>query len=221
MTRDIFDSITFIVDKHSCSLRFQEISNPGADVRENRTKRTTLTVMLDLIQCLYKFNQGCPFCSSLMRDHPLYEVVFEVDGRRASDWGEKEPSRFDYKSIRQIVKETIATLNNWCKLHPDSFVYFWDTDFSARLFQIYRRIGFICDGRLENYVTYIDAHGVRSVFDGMLNSLPEECWQCTDLWRFVGSRYYKGDRETPVDIFKALLSEIELKQRSGAREMWN
>lgn len=82
MTRDIFDSITFIVAQHSCSLRFQEISNPGADVRENRTKRTTLTVMLDLIQCLYKFNQGCPFCSSLMRDHPLYEVVFEVDGRR-------------------------------------------------------------------------------------------------------------------------------------------
>ena len=87
--------------------------------------------------------------------------------------------------------------------------YFWDLDFSGRFFKLYHRAGFVCDGRLEHYVTYIDAQAQRTVFDGMLNSLPEECWQRTDLWRFVGSRYYKGDRETPVDFLIALLSEIE------------
>ena len=86
--------------------------------------------------------------------------------------------------------------------------YFWDLDFSVRFFKLYHRANFVCDGR-ENYVTYIDAQGQRTVFDGMLNSLPEECWQRTELSRFVGSRYYKGDRETPVDFLIALLSEIE------------
>lgn len=154
-------------------------------------------------------------------ERPLCEVVFSVDGRRASDWIETEPTRFNYKSIRQIAKETIAKLNNWCKLHPNSFLYFCDYDFSVKFYKIYRLVGFVCDGRLEQYVTYIDARCQRTVFDGMLNFLPEECWQRTDLWRFIRGRYSKGDRETPVDTLKALLSEIALEERLDDREMWN
>lgn len=36
-------------------------------------------------------------------EHPLYEFILLVDGCRASDWIETEPTRFERKSIRGIA----------------------------------------------------------------------------------------------------------------------
>lgn len=113
--------------------------------------------------------------------------------------------------FQTVAKKTIKMLNQWCDNHPETFLSFYCGLAPAHLIfcRIYWKLGFICDGRVETFVTFINKEGKRTSYIGMLNLLTKkDLWFTNDLWRVAkGTHFFLGELYTPVDLFHDLLED--------------
>lgn len=152
-------------------------------------------------------------CTEPHKAYYIYDLELLVDGATSFELyqqsiGEVEGT-FHVSKLRQIIFATAKVLNDWCRRNPYTFVSFFDC--LSNLFPIYSKLGFVCDGRVNTFVAYVNEEGKRTAFKGMLNLLAEDDFWVNDLWRVAKDRdYYVGQQFTPVDFFRQLITETGL-----------
>lgn len=148
-------------------------------------------------------------CNEPFKPYPIYDLELTVNNTDYLYLSEETIAQSKATStslgIKSIISATVEVLDDWCNRYPYAFISFFDC--LSNLHHLYRKVGFISDGRGDTFVTYITEEGKRTAFKGMLNLLAEDDFWVNDIWRVAkDSDYYTGDTHTPVDALKALLS---------------
>jgi hypothetical protein len=150
-------------------------------------------------------------CTEPHKNYHLYDLELIVDGANTHNLykqsrGEAEGT-FEISGLRKIIPATTEVLDNWCSRNLYTFVSFFDCLSNFKLYRIYKRLGFVHDGRAETFIAYVDEEGKRTAFKGMLNLLAEDDFWVNDLWRVAKDfDYYVGDMYTIADLMRDLLS---------------
>jgi hypothetical protein len=147
-------------------------------------------------------------CNEPVKHYPVYDLELTVNKTDYLYLSEESLAQLEDCSpllgMRSIISATIKVLDDWCARHPYTFVSFFDC--LSNFYHLYLKAGFICDGRGETFVAYLNEQGKRTTFKGMLNLLADDDFWVNDLWRVAkDSDYYTGEIYTPVDALKALL----------------
>lgn len=152
-------------------------------------------------------------CTEPHKAYHIYDLELIVDEATSFELYEQAVGEaqgtFHVSGLRKLIFATSKVLDNWCRRHPYTFVSFFDC--LSGLFRIYFKLGFVCDGRVNTFVAYVNNEGKRTAFRGMLNLLAEDDFWVNDLWRVAkDSDYYVGQQFTPVDFFKQLFTGMGL-----------
>ncbi|QDZ41592.1 hypothetical protein FRE64_16595 (plasmid) [Euhalothece natronophila Z-M001] len=136
--------------------------------------------------------------------YPFYELRLTIapDLRKALD-------TMSLNDFFYLVRGGKRSLKQWAQQHPYCFLCLYKDTVWFRFFD---HLGFICDGRADTYIAYVDGQGNFTSFPKMLNLVNKEHLYTNELWRLIKDypEYYEGEFFNPVDRFTKIIESSGL-----------
>lgn len=125
--------------------------------------------------------------------YSVYDLDVFVDGQPTYQLWDSLSS-YDAK---RLTRKGLALLKPWCQAHPNSYLTMFGTELAV--INWLESWGAASDGRSDIGFTFIDRHGQRALFPGVLNPIVD-CLDICDLWRVAKDfDYFFGEYESIKD----------------------
>jgi hypothetical protein len=104
-----------------------------------------------------------------------------------------------------LTRKGLSLLEPWCQAHPNSYLTMFGAE--SAMMRSLIQWGAACDGRADSWFTFIDRHGQRALFPGVLNPIAD-CLDICDLWRVAKDfDYFLGEYQSIKDRLAAAFDE--------------
>lgn len=164
------------------------------------TTETTVQLETNQCHCILEFIR----LSDKNELYPFYDLRIKITPNL-----EKALDTITFNNFFYLVRSGKRLLKKWAQQHPYSFLSLYKDTIWFRFFD---NLGFICDGRADTYIAYVDSQGNFTSFPKMLNLVNEEHLRTNELWRLIKDypQYYEGEFFNPVAGFTQLMDSAGL-----------